>query len=111
MEATEILRRYTSGEFTAEQVNAELANIGVDQYHLDAEKNKITAEEQAATSLGLFPPSTVNGFGLLDTGTGTLDKVEVRAGQLANMDCGVLHALLYIGGEMYKIEGKKLVTP
>lgn len=111
MNATEILRRYTSGEFTAEQVNAELANIGVDQYHLDTEKNKITTEEQAETSLGLFPPATVNGFGLLDTGTGTLDKVEVRAGQLANMDCGEMYALLYIGGEMFKIEGKKLVTP
>lgn len=111
MEATDILRRYTSGEFTAEQVNAELDNIGVYQYHLDVNKNKITEEEQAATSLGLFPPSTVNGFGLLDTGTGTLDKVEVRAGQLTNMDCGEMYALLYIGGEMFKIEGKKLVTP
>ena len=111
MEATDILRRYTSGEFTAEQVNAELDNIGVDQYHLDVEKNKITAEEQAETSLGLFPPSTVNGFGLLDTGTGTLDKVEVRAGQLANMDCGDMYALLYIGGEMFKIDGNKLINP
>lgn len=111
MEATDILRRYTSGEFTAEQANAELVNIGVNQYHLDPEKNKITAEEQAETSLGLFPPTTVNGFGLLDTGTGSLDKVEVRAGQLANMDCGEMYALLYIAGEMYKIEGKKLVTP
>lgn len=111
MEATDILRRYTSGEFTAEQVNAELDNIGVNQYHLDVEKNKITAEEQAATSLGLFPPATVNGFGLLDTGTGTLDKVEVRAGQLANMDCGEMYALLYIGGEMFKVDGKKLVNP
>lgn len=111
MEATDILRRYTSGEFTDEQVNAELDNIGVDQYHLESGKNQITAEEQAATSLGLFPPTTVNGFGLLDTGTGTLDKVEVRAGQLANMDCGEMYALLYIGGEMFKIDGKKLVNP
>ena len=111
MNATEILRRYTSGEFTADQVNAELDNIGVDQYHLNAEKNHISEEEQTETSLGLFPPATVNGFGLLDTGTGTLDKVEVRAGQLANMDCGEMYALLYIGGEMFKIEGKKLVTP
>lgn len=111
MEATDILRRYTSGEFTEEQVNAELDNIGVDEYHLNSGKNQITAEEQAETSLGLFPPTTVNGFGLLDTGTGTLDKVEVRAGQLANMDCGEMYALLYIGGEMFKIDGKKLVNP
>lgn len=111
MDATNILRRYTSGEFTAEQVNVELDKIGVNQYHLDTKKNELTDEERAVTSIGLFPPTTVNGFGLLDTGTGTMDKVEVKAGELANMDCGDMYALIYIGGEMYKVDGKKLINP
>ena len=68
-------------------------------YIFDENKNVITAEE-------------VEKFGMLDTGTGTLDKVEINPEtmELVNADCGDMYALCMYKGVMYKVEGKKLVV-
>lgn len=63
MKATEIIELYTSGEKTLEETNEALKEIGAG-FHIDPDKNVIQPEEEEC-------------FGLLDTGTGTLDMVKV----------------------------------
>ena len=103
---TEILWKYTRGEATLEETNAALqeAKAGI---CLDAEKNAITEAERQATAVG-EKPCEVNGFGLLDTGTGSLDKVEVREGRLVDADCGSMVAFCIIGGKTFRVCGDKL---
>ena len=48
------------------------------------------------------------GWGLLDTGTGTLDKVEVRDGHLVGCDCGEMYALCMIAGKVFPVKGAAL---
>lgn len=75
--------------------------------HIDPHRNDLTPEEVLHTTAG-NTPAEANGWGLLDTGTGSLDKVEVRNGKLANMDCGQMHALCIIGGKVYQVIGDTL---
>ena len=107
MDITAILRKYTSGEATLEETNAALKEAGSNMY-LDPNKNKLTEEEIRATTIGTYPDQA-NGYGMLDTGTGSLDKVEVKNGQLVNCDCGSMYALCIIADRIYKVEGTKLV--
>lgn len=104
---SDIIGLYTKGEKTYEEVNemlkAEGANIS-----LQPGKNELTAEEIAATVVS-ENPEEVTGYGLLDTGTGTYDKVKIEKGVLLNCDCGEMYALVLVGGMMFKVEGTKLV--
>ena len=59
----EIIEEYSSGKTTLESANAALKSAGAG-FHLDPERNKIAPDE-------------VGRYGLLDTGTGTLDKVKI----------------------------------
>ena len=95
MNTTEIIGRYTGGEATLEETNAALkeAKSG---FHLDPERNAIQ-------------PGEVGRFGLLDTGTGTLDKVEVQDGHLVNCDCGEMYAECFVAGRRYEVKGTELV--
>lgn len=95
MNITEIIKAYTTGEKTLEQANAALAEAGSSLY-LDPEKNTITEAERTTR-------------GLLDTGTGSLDKVEVKDGHLVNCDCGEMYALCIFNGKTYNVEGTALV--
>lgn len=61
-----ILADYTSGAATLEETNAALAAAGAG-FHLDPDSNAISEEERATHAL-------------LDTGTGTLDKVRIVDG-------------------------------
>ena len=106
MNMTEILRKYTRNELTLEEANAALADVGAG-ISLDPKKNELTAEELAAVKLGACA-CEVSGFGLLDTGTGSLDKVEVRGGRLMNCDCGEMTAFCIIGGSTYRVCGDRL---
>lgn len=102
----EILNKYTRGEATLAETNAALQEMGAN-VRLDEKKNIITEEELAGTVTG-ENPGEINGFGLLDTGTGSYDKVEVRAGRLAGADCGGMVAFCLIGGKTYRVCGDKL---
>lgn len=105
----ETLSKYTAGEITLDQANEELkkAESGI---RLDPQKNALTEEEMRATTIGHFPDQA-NGFGLLDSGTGTLDKVRVKDGRLVNCDMGESYALLIIAGRTYRVKGTALVEP
>ncbi|MDO5765113.1 MAG: hypothetical protein Q4P84_05385 [Elusimicrobiales bacterium] len=102
----ETIRRYSAGELKLEDANARLRAEGA-PFHLDPHHNDLTPEEILHTTAG-ETPAEANGWGLLDTGTGTLDKVEVRDGKLANMDCGEMAAICIIGGKDYKVNGDTL---
>ena len=102
----EIMAKYTAGEITAEEANAQLAATEAG-FRLQSGKNAITEEEMRATTIGYYPDQA-NGFGLLDTGTGTLDKVEVRDGHLVGCDCGEMYALCMIAGKVFPVKGAAL---
>lgn len=100
----DILRDYTSGQATLEETNAALAAAG---YHLEPGKNTLTEEEIRKTTIGQYP-EMANGYGLLDTGTGSLDKVLVRSGRLVNSDCGSMRAICILAGRAYDVKGTVL---
>ena len=107
MNVKEIIAKYTAGEKTLEQANEELkkAEAGI---RLDPNKNVITEAEKRQTVVGYYPEQA-NGFGMLDSGTGTMDKVQVKDGHLVGCDMGESYALCIIGGKVYEVRGDKLV--
>lgn len=96
MKATEIIRAYTAGEKTLEETNAALKEAGAG-FHLDHTRNEIKPEE-------------VGHYGLLDTGTGSLNKVKVEDGHLVNADCGEMYALCILSGKVYVVKGTELLS-
>lgn len=109
----EILKKYTTGEADLEETNAALAGAGAG-YHLEPGRNEITEENRQETFVGYYPRQA-NGWGLLDTGTGTLDKVSVTCGQLdapvnAVREDGSTNmpAYLNICGRVYEVLGDRL---
>ena len=102
----EIISKYTSGEITLKQANEELKKMKAG-FYLDPAKNVLTPDE------------VNNGTaGLLDTGTGTLDKVVVDPAkmELANAVNEVnadgttnMYAMCIIKGKTYEVKGRKLV--
>lgn len=107
IDINEIISKYTGGETSLEETNAALKEAGAG-FHLDPQKNVLTEAEKRATTIGYYPEQA-NGFGLLDSGTGTLDKVRVADGRLANCTMGASFALVFIAGRRYKVEGSTLV--
>ena len=103
---TEILQDYTGGKTGLEETNQALreAESG---FSLKPGKNALTEEEIRATTIGYYP-DMANGFGLLDTGTGTLDKVRVESGRLTDCDCGNMPALVTLAGRTYEVRGRVL---
>lgn len=86
----EIMTAYTSGKKSIEDTNAALKEAGAD-FYIDPMHNKLTAEKIDA------------GYGLLDSGTGSLDVVQVRNGKLVNADCGGMYALVWLKNKMYNV--------
>ena len=103
----ETMSKYTAGEITLEQANEELKKAEAG-FHLDPNKNVLTEEEKRATTIGCYPDQA-NGYGLLDTGTGTMDKVQVKDGHLVGCDMGESYALCIIAGRTYQVKGTELV--
>ncbi len=98
---TTILRAYTEGKATLEETNAKLAELGTD-LRLDPARNVITEAELTT-------------HGLLDTGTGTLDKVRVTDGRLDHAvnevsESGTVNmpAWVYLDGKQYAVKGAAL---
>ena len=104
----DIMNKYTLGELEADQANEQLADLGA-AFHLEPGKNDLTEAEKYATVVGYYPEQT-SGFGLLDTGTGTLDKVRVRHGRLVDCDCGDSYALCFVAGRMFHVSGAALTN-
>lgn len=110
----ETMKQYSSGELTAEEANRALKEAGA-TFHLDSARNELTEEEKRATTVGYYPEQA-NGFGLLDTGTGTMDKVAVTTGTLAYAANEVredgstnMLAFVYICGKRYEVKGRTMV--
>lgn len=100
MKTIDILRKYTAGEMTLEDANIALEGKG---FHLEPGKNILTEEEKRTTTVGYYAEQA-NGFGLLDSGTGTLDKVFIRDGKLVNAAMGDAFAMVFIGGKSYEVK-------
>ena len=94
MKSTDILRKYTDGQMSLQEANAALKECRAG-FHLDPQRNYIHPGEKDL-------------YGLLDTGTGTLDKVRVRDGKLSNADCGAMPATCTYNGKLYRVHGDKL---
>lgn len=106
MTIQEMIGKYTAGESTLEELNKFLKEQDAG-YHFDPYKHCLTPEEIMATKAE--SAETATGFGLLDSGTGTLDKVEVKDGKLLHCDMGESYALVIIGGKTFHVKGDKLV--
>lgn len=65
----DILFKYTTGEATLEETNDALKEAEAG-FNLEPGRNEITPDEMALTTVG-DTPEEANGFGLLDTGTGS----------------------------------------
>lgn len=94
MKSTDILRKYTNGQMSLQEANAALKECRAG-FHLDPQRNYIHPGEKDL-------------YGLLDTGTGTLDKVRVRDGKLSNADCGAMPATCTFNGKLYRVHGDRL---
>ena len=95
----EILRAYSNGEITLDNANKELRERKA-PFHLDPQKNLFTPEE------------ILNGSaGLLDSGSGSFDKVMIdpETMELINCDMGESYAMCIVKGQSYEVKGKKLV--
>ena len=114
MTINEIINDYTSGKTPVEETNAALkeANAG---FHFEPGQNTLTAEEIADT-VGGPRPEDADGWGLLDTGTGSLDKVHVEHGvltggainQVREDGSTTMTAYVHIGGYTYEVYGDAL---
>ena len=76
----EVLRKYTLGEADKDETNEALQELG-STLHLNPGKNVLTDEDIRTTTVGYYPEQA-NGYGLLETGTGSMEKVHVTAGVL-----------------------------
>lgn len=113
MNINEILKDYTAGEADLEATNAALKEAGA-TYHLEPGRNEITDDNRRETIVGYYP-NQANGWGLLDTGTGTLDKVRVTSGRLDHAVNEVqednttnMPAYVTICGKVYEVLGDEL---
>lgn len=108
----ETLLAYTAGEKTTEEVNEILKGTGLT---FTPGKNALTEEEIRATTIGTYP-DMANGWGLLDTGTGSMDKVFLKDGKLDHVVNEIMPngkpvstMYVYIAGRLYNVEGDTLV--
>lgn len=115
---SEIIKDYTTGEVPLEETNEALKEAKAG-FSFRPGQNDLTLEEIAETTVG-DTPADANGWGLLDTGTGTMDKVEVTDGKLNSPVNTVeadgttsMSAYVYICGKRYEVFGDTLgeVTP
>ncbi len=99
MKITDILKAYTNGEKTIAETNTILAEIKSD-LRLAEDKNSLTNDEIAMGTAGL-----------LDSGTGSINKVfiDTEKMELVNCDMGKAVAFCIVKGKTYRVDGKKLV--
>lgn len=88
-----IIKDYTEGTKDLEATNEALQNAGA-KFRFEPGKNEIKPGEEYR-------------YGLLDTGTGPLDKVEVRDGKLV-YGIGSMMGLLHFHGKIYRVRDREL---
>ena len=93
---TEIIAAYTMGNIGLEEANRRLAEAGAG-FTLDPDRCKLTPEKIA------------QGYRLLDTGTGSLDVVQVRDGLLVDSDMGEMAAFVLMDGKWHEVKGSKVM--
>ena len=94
--STEVISAYAHGELTLEECNRRLKELGSAPLR-DPLEPKITPEMAA------------KGYCLLDTGTGTLDPVQVRDDELVDCDCGEMAAFVCLKGDWFAVEGRRVL--
>lgn len=92
----EIIKAWEAGEKTLEEANAELKGTGI---YINPKKNEI---EEGTGAIVFEDVSKINGFAMLDTGTGSLDKIEIKDGKLVH-SMGDVFALVLIGDSMFEV--------
>ncbi len=107
MNSTEkMIHQYTAGKVSLEDANAALKEAGCG-FLLDPERCALTEEEIRKTTVGAYP-DMANGWGLLDTGTGSLDKVEIQGGKLIGGGIGRMYGMVYMAGRSYQVDDDTL---
>lgn len=96
MTTTKIIATYTMGGISLEEVNRRLAEAKAG-FVLDPDRCNLTHE------------MIEQGWGLLDTGTGTLDPVQVRDNELVDNDMGDMPAFVCLNGTWYEVKGNKII--
>ena len=96
LNATDIITAYTMGSIDLEEANRRLADMGAG-FRLDPDRCRLTEEMIA------------NGWGLLDTGTGSYDPVQVRCGELVDNDMGNMPARVCLRGVWHEVKGRKVM--
>lgn len=102
----EIILDYTKGEKDLTETNEALKEAGSDLY-LNPDRNKLTEEEKRSTTVGYYPDQAT-GYGLMDHGVGSLEKVHVVNGRTVDVDMGHEAAYVYIAGRKYRLRGDVL---
>ena len=102
----EVLRKYTLGEAGKDETNDDLKELG-SPLCLNPDRNVITPEELAETRVGVTPDEA-NGYGLMEHGAGSLEKVHVVDGRTVDVDMGQETAYVYITGRKYRLRGDML---
>lgn len=112
----EIIRDYTVGEADLEKTNAALAKAKAG-FRFEPGRNEITDQDRRETVVGYYPEQA-SGFGLLDTGTGSMERVKVTGGHLEHPVNQVqpdgstnMTAYVIICGEVYEVFGDTLREP
>ena len=96
MTTTKIIADYTIGGISLEEANRRLAESKAG-FVLDPDRCKLAHE------------MIEQGWGLLDTGTGTLDPVQVRDNELVDNDMGDMPAFVCLAGTWYEVKGNKII--
>lgn len=105
----EILLDYTRGEKDLPETNEALKETGSGLI-LNPSRNEITEEEKRATTVGYYPDQA-NGWGLMDHGVGSTEKVHVVDGRTPDVNMGEEIAYVYIAGRKYRLLGDILADP
>ena len=103
----EIILNYTKGEKDLPETNEALKEAGSNIY-LNPDRNKLTEEEKRSTTVGYYPDQA-NGYGLMDHGVGSLEKVHVVNGKTVDVNMGAEIAYVYIAGKKYELKGDTLM--
>lgn len=93
---TNEILKYSNGEYTLEEINNILKGTGIS---IDPNKNKIDATKVAIICDDV---TKINGYALLDTGTGSLDKVAIINGKLSQ-NIGKGCAMVIVGTRTYVV--------